>query len=1111
MKKFIHLHCHSEYSLLDGAIRIESLVKKASSLSMPALALTDHGNLFGAIKFYKSAINHGIKPIIGCELYVCESIKEKKQNQSLSHLTVLAKDTNGYKNLIKLVSISYVSGFYYKPRVDETLLKEYSKGLIALSGCTKGLIPRLILEGRIDEAEKKAIEYLKLFDGNFFLEVLKINLPSDEIIMNGLFEIGKRLGIPLVATNDIHYLEKDDYTAHDVLICIQTGKKIGEEKRLKFQTPELYFKTEEEMRKLFLDFPSLIENTLMIADACNLELEFGGFYLPHYETGKETPDEVLRRLCISGLKERYQDNETARERLEYELSVIAKMRYAGYFLIIHDLIQYAKKEGIPVGPGRGSVAGSIVAYCLSITDIDPLKYHLLFERFLNPNRVSLPDIDIDFCYKRRDEILSYVTKKYGSDKTAQIITFGTMLARQVLRDTGRVLGFDYSECDKLAKMLNEEPNITLREALVKISAFSKEYRGDEKKRYLIDIAIKLEGLTRHASTHAAGIVISPQPLTDLVPLYKDPSSGRIATQYSKDDIEAIGLLKMDFLGLTNLTVIHDTIKLIKERRGIEIDIKKIPMDDKKTYELLEEGTSIGLFQLESPGMQDLLKRIKPTNFEELIAILALHRPGPLKSGMIDDFIERKQQRKKIEYPTPLLKPILQETYGVIVYQEQVMQIAGALAGFSMSAADELRRAMSKKNEDRMRKLRDEFIRGCMKHGHSEHLSLKIFELIAKFAEYGFNKSHSAAYALIAYQTAFLKANYPLFFMCSLITNELNNQDKVALYIQECKRMGIKILPPDINASYPFFTIEGDDIRFSLTGIKHVGELAASVIVKERMNKPFSSLSDFCNRVDTRLVNKRVIESLIKVGAFDSLGKRSCFIVALDDILSKVGGKKSKQGLLFEEEETSLPDIPEWDKMQKLKLEKELTGVYLSGHPLEGYKNRLLQYKEISSLSNCEDGIPISIAGMIKKARKTKTKNGETMAFIEIEDLTGSIEVILFPEAYKREGGRLFKDEVIVVNGKLSQKREPKVIGEKVLSLGERGVSLHIRLNPEVDEDILYKIKDKLYRASGDCPFYLHFGENGKERVFLGEKRIGLEEGLIMELKKLVGKEGVWVE
>ncbi|MEW6680578.1 MAG: DNA polymerase III subunit alpha, partial [bacterium] len=847
--KFTHLHCHSEYSLLDGAIRVESLVQKASFLSMSALAITDHGNMFGAIKFYKTALAHGIKPIIGCEFYVCNNIKER-QKEILFHITLLAKDITGYKNLIKLTSISYLDGFYYKPRIDESLLKEYSKGIIALSGCTKGQIPRLILDGRIKEAEKKAEEYLKIFGSkNFYLELLNHNLDEEEIVRKGLIEIGKRLSIGLVATNDIHYLERADYPAHDVLICIQTGKKIEEEKRLKFQTPELYFKSEEEMKALFSDIPSAIENTQLIADACNLELEFGSLYLPHYETGEEEPDEALKHLCIKGLKERYNDDEKAWERLEYELSVISKMKYASYFLIIHDLIQYAEREGIPVGPGRGSVAGSIVAYCLGITDIDPLRYNLLFERFLNPNRVSLPDIDIDFCYKRRDEILSYVTKKYGSDKTAQIITFGTMLARQVLRDTGRVLNFSYSDCDKLAKMLNEELGVTLHEALVKIPSFREEYKSDEKKKELIDIAMRLEGLTRHASTHAAGIVISSLPLTEIVPLYKDPTSGRIATQYSKDDIEAIGLLKMDFLGLVNLTVIHDTIKLIKERQGIEINIKKIPLDDKKTYELLSRGESIGLFQLESSGMQDLLKRIKPTTFEDLIALIALHRPGPLKSGMVSDFIERKHQRKKIEYPTPLLKPILAQTYGVIVYQEQVMQIAETLAGFSMSTADELRRAMSKKQEDKMRKMRDEFIKGCIRHNHSEHLASKIYELLSRFAEYGFNKSHSAAYALIAYQTAYLKANYLLEFMASLITNELNNQDKVAIYINECRKMGIKILPPNINSSYPYFAIDDGNIRFSLTAIKHVGELAASSIVSARKKWPFSSLSDFCNRVD----------------------------------------------------------------------------------------------------------------------------------------------------------------------------------------------------------------------------------------------------------------------
>lgn len=1113
MKKFVHLHCHSEYSILDGAIGVSSLVKKAASLSMPALALTDHGNLFGAIKFYRTSLAHGIKPIIGCELYVCEDIKEKKQNQALSHITLLVKDTDGYKNLIKLVSISYLEGFYYKPRIDKNLLKEYSKGIIMLSGCTKGIIPRLISEERIEEAMKKAEEYLKIFPQHFFLEVLDIGLANDKIIKKGLIEIGKTLSIPLVATNDVHYLQSDDYEAHDILVCVQTGKKINEEKRLKFQTNQLYFKTEDQMRQLFSDLPSAIENTYNIYEMCNLVLSFEKqLYLPYYETFDKEPDEVLRELCMNGLKERYDDDKIALERLKYELSVIEKMKYAGYFLIIYDLINYAEKQEIPVGPGRGSVAGSIVAYCLGITHIDPLKYNLLFERFLNPNRISLPDIDIDFCYKRRDEILAYVTKKYGFDRTAQIITFGTMLARQVLRDVGRVLGFDYGECDKLAKMLNEELGITLADALIKIPSFFEEYKNDEKKKALIDIAMKLEGLTRHASTHAAGIVIGSLPLTEIVPLYKDPGSGRIATQYSKDDIEAIGLLKMDFLGLVNLTVISDTIKLIKERHQEEINIKKIPLDDKKAYELLSEGFSIGLFQLESSGMQELLRKIKPSHFEELIALLALYRPGPLRSGMVSDFIERKHGRKEIEYPTQLLKPILSETYGVIVYQEQVMQIARTLAGFSMSSADELRKAMSKKQEDKMRKLKDEFIKGCLKNGHSEHLSLKIFEQLSRFAEYGFNKSHSAAYALIAYQTAYLKANYPLEFMASLITNELNNQDKIALYINECKRMGITILPPDINSSFEYFSIENEGIRFSLTAIKHVGELATTSIVEERKKKPFSSLSDFIKRSNLRLVNKRVIESLIKVGAFDNLGKRSCLIVVIDEILSQAGGKKTKQNLLFgEEEDITLPDIPEWDELQKLKAEKELTGIYISGHPLEKYKNSLLGYKSISSILTEEEGSFVVIAGMIRKMKKTKTKKGEGMAFMEVEDLTGGIEVILFPECYKRGGEKIGKDEIVIVEGKISKKTEPKVIGDRVLSFDERKASLHLRLNANSSEDVLYKIKDIIFPFLGSSPFYLHFGENGKERVLLTERKIELDDDMLEELRELVGKEAVWVE
>jgi len=1114
MKKFVHLHCHSEYSLLDGAAKVENLIRKAESLKMPSLAITEHGNLFSCIKFYKQAMTHGIKPIIGCEVYVAENLREKKPKEIFSHLTILVKDEIGYHNLIKLVSISYLDGFYYRPRIDKNLLFELGKGLIVLSGCQRGPISRLILEEKIDDAEEEALEYLSVFGNeNFFLEILNHNIPEEKTIKDGIVEIGKKLSIGIVATNDVHYLEKDDYDAHDVLLCIQTGKKRDDEKRLKFSTDELYFKSEEEMKALFSDIPEAIENTHYISEKCNLELEFGRLHLPRYRRGSSSFDETLHNLCIEGLNEKYPHDETARERLEYELSVISKMGYSGYFLIIHDLISYAKRENIPVGPGRGSVAGSLVAYCLGITDIDPLKYGLLFERFLNPARVTMPDIDIDFCYRRRDEILGYVAEEYGKEQVAQIITFGTMLAKAVIRDVGRVLNFSYSECDRLAKLIGNEP--TLSDALKNVPDFAREYE-DEEKKFLIDIAMRLERLVRHASTHAAGLVIGNKPLIELVPLYKDPQEGRIATQYSKDDLEEVGLLKMDFLGLVNLTVIEDTINLIKEKKGIEIDIRKIPLNDKKTYDLLSSGSSTGLFQLESSGMQDLLKRIQPTNFEDLIAILALHRPGPLKSGMVASFIEGKHGRKKPEYFSHSLKSILSPTYGVIVYQEQVMQIAEVLAGFSKQEADELRRAMGKKDESKMKNLKDEFIKGCIRHNHSSNLAEKVYELLSRFAEYGFNKSHSAAYAIIAYQTSYLKANYPEEFIASLLSCELNNQDKITLYVGEARRMGINILPPDINDPTVSFAIRDNGIRFSLAAIKHVGESATRSIVEARKDGPFTSIMDFCERVDSRLVNKRVIESLIKVGAFDGFGlKRASLSLVVDEVLQKVGrAKKSKQTTLFEEiDEVKLPDVPEWKEGEKLTLEKEFCGVYFSGHPLERFRERLLRYRNISSIIDDSDGSLVTIAGMIKSVKKTKTKNGEDMAFIQIEDLNGSCEGILFPKAYQAYNSFLKKEDAVVVKGRVDKKDDIKLIANEILEIDEQGpTSCHLRLNPDDSEKKLYKIRDIISNFSGNYPFYIHIQDSGKERVFVVSPKfyVDINEELIFFMKNIAGEENIWV-
>ncbi|MFH0774594.1 MAG: DNA polymerase III subunit alpha, partial [bacterium] len=1099
-----------------------------------------------------------------------------------------------------------------------------------------------------------------------YLEILDHGLPEEKKANPVLIELSKEMGIGLVATNDIHYLEKEDAEAQDILLCIQTGKKQNEVKRLRFSSNEFYFRTEDEMRRLFPI--EAIDNTTDIADRCHLELDFGKLHLPHLEMD-EDPNEMLKRLAISGMKERYEDDKKARERLEYELAVIKQMGYAGYFLIVCDLINYARKKGIPVGPGRGSCAGSIIAYTLGITDIDPLKYDLLFERFLNPDRVSLPDIDIDFCYRRRDEVLEYVAERYGKDKVAQVITFGTMKALAVIRDVGRALDIAYSECDRLAKIIGKEPNITLSEALEKIPEFSYEYNDTPEKKHLIDMSMKLEGLVRHASTHAAGIVIGNQPLAEIVPLYVDQKEKKTATQYAKDSIEKIGLLKMDLLGLKNLTVIQETLELIKEKKNIAINIRKIPLDDKPTYQLLSEGRSIGVFQLESSGMQDLLKRLKPTIFEDIIAILALYRPGPLKSGMVTSFIETKHGLREIEYPHPSLKHILEPTYGVIVYQEQVMQIAVTLAGFSMSQADELRRAMSKKQEEKMAKTRDMFVSGCIKKGVKESVGQKVYELVAKFAEYGFNKSHSAAYALIAYQTAYLKANYPLEFMASLLTNELGIPDKISLYISESEKMEIAVLGPDINTSgskfvgtqglaptpldintpdsklqglaptidtsgskfvgtqglvptppdinapgfklqglaptlsdinskfvgtqglaptppdinAPGFKLQGlaptidapgskfvgtqglaptidtsdskfvgtqglaptppdinapgsklqglaptidtsgskfvdtpQGIRFSLCGIKHVGGAAVMAIVKEREKGLFSSFSDVVNRCDLRLVNKRVLECLIKAGAFDSFStKRAQLLAGLDAQMASSSRIKKKvdsaQEMLFSlsATEIELPYVPEWSERERLSLEKEMMGVYISGHPLDRYKQELSRYANISTLLEKDNEEPIMVAGMIISIRQTLTKGGKPMAFLGLEDKYSTCEVIAFPEAYNAYQQNIKKDEVVVVKGDVSKKdTEAKIIAKSILPIAEAETvskSIHLRLEDRNEED-LYKLREILLAFPGRSPFYLHFGE--KVLSVSPNFRVKIGEELISSVEALVGKERV---
>jgi len=848
---FVHLHTHTEYSLLDGACRIKELVAKAKKYKMPALAITDHGVMYGVIQFYKEAIRQGVKPIIGCEVYVAPNSRFDKSTQRKEtpyHLILLAKNNEGYKNLIKLVTLSYLEGFYYKPRIDKKILKEYSKGLIGLSACLKGEIPYYILQNNLNKVKEVAIDFVSIFgEDNFYLELQKNGIPEQEIVNENLIKIGQELSIPLVATNDIHYLEKKDASAHEILLCIQTATNLDDPKRLKFTTDKFYFCSPEEMNQNFSEIPQAIENTIRIAERCNLKINFKQAQLPEFSVPPNyNISSYLKELCYNGLKERYTTiTRELEERLEYELSVIEKMGFVPYFLIVWDFVRYAKEKNIMVGPGRGSAAGSLVAYCLKITNVDPMAYGLLFERFLNPERISMPDFDIDFCYERREEVIEYVSKKYGEDKVAQIITFGTMAARAAIRDVGRALGIPYSQVDTIAKMIPWEPNITIKKALNIESGLEDLIKKDKNIKKLIDIASSLEGLARHASTHAAGIVLSQKPLTDYVPLQKT-TEGEICTQYAMAELEELGLLKMDFLGLRTLTVIGNALEIIKHTQGKEVDINQIPLDDQLVYKMLSQGNCTGIFQLESEGMRDLVKRLKPESIEDIAALLALYRPGPLGSGMIEDFINRKKGIVKIKYPHPRLESILKETYGVIIYQEQVMKIASELAGFTLGQADILRKAMGKKQKAVMEKQREIFIKGAQKNGIGKSTATEIFDLIAYFAGYGFNKSHSVSYAFISYQTAYLKTHYPVEYMASLLTSVMGNNDKVALYIKECKNMHIDILPPDINQSLVNFTVVRENtIRFGLAAVKNVGEKAIESIIKERKKKSkFSSLLDF---------------------------------------------------------------------------------------------------------------------------------------------------------------------------------------------------------------------------------------------------------------------------
>ncbi|OLD67947.1 MAG: DNA polymerase III subunit alpha [Acidobacteria bacterium 13_1_40CM_2_56_11] len=1109
MSTFVHLHLHSGFSLLDGACDHDTLAKTAAKYKMPAVAVTDHGNLFGAIGFYEATTKYGVKPIIGCEMYIAKTSRFDRDPASGRpyHLIVLCENERGYKNLVKLVSKGYLEGFYYKPRIDKDLLSQHSEGLIGLSACLNGEVASNVLGGRADQAERAAGEYLDIFGRDrFFLEIHNHGLEKQRKIIPDMLQISARTGIRPVATNDCHYMQQDDCRAHDILLCIQTGKTVNDPNRMKFYTDQFYFKTREEMNRVFGELPFVLDQSVEIAERCCLQLQkvqnpFPEFTVPPGYTidtyfakivhdGFQDRLELLKPLAGRGLLKNPLSAYEAR--LEEEIRMIQGMKYSGYFLIVWDLIRYARENDIPVGPGRGSAAGSLVSYCMRITDLDPLQYGLLFERFLNPERVTLPDIDIDFCMNRRAAVIDYVTKKYGRENVSQIITFGTMAARGVIRDTGRGLEMTYAEVDRIAKLVPAELHITLEKAIDQSADLKALIQSDGRVKELIEIAKRLEGLARHASTHAAGVVISPQPLTDFVPLYKT-NKDEITTMYPMMDVEKIGLLKMDFLALTTLTIIDDTLKMLKQYEGLDLNMDTVPLDDEKTYELFSAGLTDGVFQFESSGMKDILRKFKPSSIEHLTALNALYRPGPIGGGMIDDFIKRKHGVKKIEYELPELKAVLEETYGVIVYQEQVMQIANVISGYSLGEADLLRRAMGKKKAEEMAAQREKFLGGARAKGFKDEKKItRIFDLMEQFAGYGFNKSHSAAYAVLAYRTAYLKARHPQYFMAALLTSERGNQDKVVKYINECRDMGIAIQPPDIDSSDVHFTPTKDGIRFGLAAIKNVGETAITSIVA---SKPFESLFDFCERVDLRTVNKRVIESLVKAGAFDSIETDRSLLYANIDRAMDWGQRKQRereigQGGLFGmitvvgNRNNGLDPADPWPEGLKLKHEKETLGFYITGHPLRKYTNEVKTYGNATTgvLSEKPSGFDVSIGGLVSAIRLMRTKKGDAMCVILLEDWEGIVEVLVFPEIYSKVQRLLEVDAPVFVRGKLdNDESSSKILAtdllpmERVKEVLSRIVTIRIDASiapPDLAERLQPIIDEK--RGSAEVIFELKF-------------------------------------
>lgn len=1137
--KFVHLHTHSQYSLLDGACRLDNVIELAKEYKMPALAITDHGNMFGAIEFYKKATKAGIKPIIGCETYVAGGSRlnkkpSKEHPDGGYHLVLLAKNEIGYKNLIKLTSYGFLDGFYHRPRIDKEILKEHSEGLIATSACLKGEVNWNILRGDIDQAVAVAREYNDIFgQGNFYLEIQNHDIEKELIVLPKVDAISRETGIPLVVTNDCHYLRQQDASAHDALLCIQTGKNVTDTDRMKYNTSQIYFKSHDEMEKLFGDFKPAMENTMNIAESCNLEIELGKLKLPLFPIPKPfvAPDDFLRHLCEEGIKTRYGEiDKEYQERLDYELGVIKQMGYAGYFLIVKDFIDYSRSIGVPVGPGRGSAAGSLVSYALKITSLDPIKFELLFERFLNPERISMPDIDIDFADRGRDKIIQYVIEKYGKDNVCQIITFGTMAARGVIRDVGRVLGVPYGEVDKIAKLVPEGPGVSLADAIKKVPELAQLKKDDKRIEQLLEYSLTLEGLARHCSTHAAGVVIAPSALTNFVPLFKG-TKDEITTQYDMKMVEEIGLLKMDFLGLRTLTVIDDTLKLIRQTQpDFEIDLENLPLDNADVYNIFARGETIGIFQFESPGMRDYLRKLKPSNFTDITAMNALYRPGPLDSGMIDIYIERKNGAKEIKFLHPDLERILGNTYGVIVFQEQVLHIANSLAGYSLGKADFLRKAMGKKDASLMAAQKKEFLEGADKKKIDSKIANEVFDQIETFARYGFNKAHSTCYAHVAYQTAWLKHFYPKEFMAALMTSEINNTDRIYQLLEECRRMKIDVHPPDINESKIDFSVVDGKIRIGLMAIKNVGVGPATAIVDEiAINGPVETFDELVSRVPLKALNKRTVESLIVAGAFDSLeGNRAQKFDIMEEMLEfghKVSETQTSHDLFADDSggikrvAPQLKDMPEWPNSRKLASEKEMLGFYVSGHPLDKYRDELKFFTTLSiaNLSHAPDGREVTIGGIIATVKKMTDKKGNQMAFATIEDFTGSAELIIFSSCYDNCKEFVEADKMVLVTGRISTREgeAAKIIASEVLpleNLTERfSCQLVIKIDADCSDIQLEEIFTSLDQYKGNAPVLLAAAENGTEVYIKSQKyMVNLDFTLLNHLKEMLGESGAFL-